>query len=100
MASRVGKRIEVRLSDEYREKLERILECRDTTVTEFVRAAIEAADAEERQRILQEAFAYFDEHPFDAPSDPDELKRELNNATNPFIYKEQFREDFPWAYDD
>ena len=100
MAAKVGKRIEVRLTDEYREKLERILECRDTTVSEFVRAAIEAADREERKRIFDEAIAYFREHPLDYPSDPEELKRELSNATNPFIYKEQFREDFPWAYDD
>ena len=96
----MGKRIEVRLDDEYRRKLERILECRGTTISEFVREAIEKADAEENKARFDEIIAYFREHPFDAPLDPDELNRELENVSNPFIYKEQFREDFPWAYDD
>jgi Arc/MetJ-type ribon-helix-helix transcriptional regulator len=100
MPAKVGKRIEVRLNEEYRRKLQHILECRDTTVSEFVREAIEAADREERQRILHEAFAYFDEHPLELPEDPEELRRELEETSNPFYGKPQYRKDFPWMFDD
>jgi uncharacterized protein (DUF1778 family) len=100
MTAKVGKRIEVRLDEKHRQMLERILAGRGTTVSEFVKKAIAKADVEERLRQLEEIFAWADEHPIDVPEDPDEFNRELDNAHNPFIYKEQFREDFPWAYDD
>lgn len=100
MGTRVGKRIEVRLDEAHRRKLERILECHGTTVSEFVRAAIET---EERKVRLQEFRKLIDEaraDPLDVPADPAELKRELEAAHNPFAGKLQFEEDFPWMFED
>ena len=47
MAVRVGSRIEVRLDDEHRAKLAKILENRGGTISDFVRKAID-----ERERAI------------------------------------------------
>jgi uncharacterized protein (DUF1778 family) len=46
MAVRVGRRIEVRLDEEHRAKLAKILEARGGTVSDFVRAAIAQTEDE------------------------------------------------------
>jgi hypothetical protein len=94
MAARVGKRIEVRLDEKHRQMLERILACRDTTVSEFLRTEIEKADREERLKQLEEIFAWANEHPIDVPDDPDELNRELDDTHNPFIDDPELRKAF------
>jgi hypothetical protein len=100
MTAKVGKRIEVRLDEKHRQMLERILACRGTTVSEFLRAEIVKADREEDRKRMAEIIAWFREHPLDVPDDPEDLDRELDETHNPFAGKEQFREDFPWAFDD
>jgi uncharacterized protein (DUF1778 family) len=85
MAAKVNKRIEVRLDEKHRQMLERILACRDTTVSEFLREEIEKADREVRLEQFEELLAWARENPIDVPDDPDELNRELDDTHNPLL---------------
>jgi hypothetical protein len=82
MCVRIGPRIEIRLDEEHRAKLARIVECRGGTVSDFVRKAI---DEQEQEIALAQWDALVDNLQRAATWTPtdDELDELLNDPQCP-----------------
>lgn len=86
-------RLVVRLDDEKRRRLDKVVEHRGGAISEVVRGMIDDAYEDvmrERRRAAVERIAAME---IDVPLDPDELSRELEAAHAPGGLDDQYLED-------